>query len=642
MNKPPPSVLQTPGFAHYSLAWSPFHTSRIALASSANYGLVGNGRLHLVSLAPGAGGVPALNVDKYYETQDGLYDVAWSEIHENQLVTASGDGSIRLWDVMLNDLPIRAWQEHTREVFSVDWSNLQKDLFVSSSWDGTVKLWSPERPRSISTLHAHHSCVYQALFSPHQPGVIATCSTDGTMRLFDMRTPAYLPSGPPNSNFNTPLSAPVLTVPVSTTEVLSLDWNKYRPYVLATAGVDKGVKVWDCRMVKTGPEAGQEAVGGICELGLAGHEYAVRKVQWSPHRADVLASASYDMTCRIWSTTPAPGRTHLLHIHDPHSEFVVGCAWSLYDEGVIGSCFPPELHGKNVVYELETMSSNLRDDSDPEDILSSSLGTLYDYAAITYSSAGSVFTYTVPGDIVSKLGRHLTHGESPSADLTITLTTPDTKAANWHLHASSIWVSSLYLAGHLDELGLAAHNQPLSILELGASAGLPGILIAKLYENIRVTVSDYPDDELIRTLAANVARNEVEKRCTAVPYGWGSDPSVLLQDVPDGYDVIIAADTLWNPELHSVFIQSLALTLRKRDDARVHLVAGLHTGRYTIEAFLKAVQAFGLEIESAVEREVEGGHARPWSVDWAEGEDDGERRRWVVWMVLKWARQEGP
>jgi peroxin-7 len=37
-----------------------------------------------------------------YETQDGLYDLAWSEVHENQLVTASGDGSIKLWDVMLN------------------------------------------------------------------------------------------------------------------------------------------------------------------------------------------------------------------------------------------------------------------------------------------------------------------------------------------------------------------------------------------------------------------------------------------------------------------------------------------------------------------------------------------------------------
>ena len=40
-----------------------------------------------------------------YETQDGLYDVAWSEIHENQLVTASGDGSIKLWDIMINVRP---------------------------------------------------------------------------------------------------------------------------------------------------------------------------------------------------------------------------------------------------------------------------------------------------------------------------------------------------------------------------------------------------------------------------------------------------------------------------------------------------------------------------------------------------------
>jgi peroxin-7 len=37
-----------------------------------------------------------------YETQDGLYDLAWSEVHENQLVTVSGDGSIKLWDVALN------------------------------------------------------------------------------------------------------------------------------------------------------------------------------------------------------------------------------------------------------------------------------------------------------------------------------------------------------------------------------------------------------------------------------------------------------------------------------------------------------------------------------------------------------------
>lgn len=37
-----------------------------------------------------------------FDTQDGLYDLAWSEVHENQLATASGDGSVKLWDVVLN------------------------------------------------------------------------------------------------------------------------------------------------------------------------------------------------------------------------------------------------------------------------------------------------------------------------------------------------------------------------------------------------------------------------------------------------------------------------------------------------------------------------------------------------------------
>ena len=37
-----------------------------------------------------------------YDTQDSLYDLAWSEQHEHQLVTGSGDGSLKLWDVTLS------------------------------------------------------------------------------------------------------------------------------------------------------------------------------------------------------------------------------------------------------------------------------------------------------------------------------------------------------------------------------------------------------------------------------------------------------------------------------------------------------------------------------------------------------------
>jgi len=43
-------------------------------------------------------------------TQEGLYDCSWSEMNQNQLVSASADGSLKLWDVMTtDDYPIAHW-----------------------------------------------------------------------------------------------------------------------------------------------------------------------------------------------------------------------------------------------------------------------------------------------------------------------------------------------------------------------------------------------------------------------------------------------------------------------------------------------------------------------------------------------------
>ena len=37
-----------------------------------------------------------------FESQDGQYDVAWSEMNDNQLVSTCGDGSVKLWDLQTN------------------------------------------------------------------------------------------------------------------------------------------------------------------------------------------------------------------------------------------------------------------------------------------------------------------------------------------------------------------------------------------------------------------------------------------------------------------------------------------------------------------------------------------------------------
>lgn len=75
-----------------------------------------------------------------FDTNDALYDLAWSEINENQLVVACGDGSLKLFDLGVNDFPVMSFHEHKREAFSVSWNPVTKDNFISSSWDGTVKI----------------------------------------------------------------------------------------------------------------------------------------------------------------------------------------------------------------------------------------------------------------------------------------------------------------------------------------------------------------------------------------------------------------------------------------------------------------------------------------------------------------------
>ncbi|PWY98354.1 WD40 repeat-like protein [Testicularia cyperi] len=340
----PLSRVRTQGFAGYSVAWSPFFDRRLAVSSSANYGLVGNGRLHILSLGPNPASLdPDLVVEKVFDTQDGLYDLAWSEAHENQLVTASGDGSIKLWDIALQQHPIRNWAEHNREVFCVDWNNIKKDVFASSSWDCSVRVWHPERPTSLLAITAHTACVYSCAFSPHSPDLLATASGDGHMRLFDLRQSTAA------------AAAPVATVPVGG-EVLSVDWNKYRPMVLATGSTDRVAKTWDLRhlgsaqQTPAGMGAGIDTTTAATPLAaMLGHEYAIRRVAWSPHSPHLLATASYDMTARVWDTDAAarstvsglPGAaaqaTSMRRVHDAHTEFVVGISWSLFQEGLVAS-----------------------------------------------------------------------------------------------------------------------------------------------------------------------------------------------------------------------------------------------------------------------------------------------------------------
>lgn len=290
-----------------------------------------------------------------------------------------------------------------------------------------------------------------------------------------------------------------------------------------------------------------------------------------------------------------------------------------------------------------------------EVILGSSLEFLYAYTPVTFW--GDVFVHKRSG---------------------CTFESPNPATSSWGLHASSIWIASLFLADHIAEVikdgndggsgeSVGEHTTAAGkeTLELGAGSGMSGIVLAKEYGkrnyNRVVTMSDYPDPSIVACLHQNIARNNIPATCIrVVGHAWGDEHSIPYLG-SNAFDTIIAADTLWNSELHIPFCQTLNMTLKKSISARIYLVAGLHTGRWTIHHFVQTLtQQFPFILESITERfagttfsendnyisqsdgddddDVERQDTRVpdrnWVVD-RQGETEAERRRWVIWMVIK-------
>lgn len=257
-------------FAGYAVRASPFVRGQLAVATAANYGIVGHGRLQCVMAGQGIA---------TFTTSCGLYDCCWSERSPSVILAAGSDGSIRLYDLEAHTggRPITVFNEHVGEVSSVEWNLVLKETFASSSWDGTVKVWAPERSSALLTLGTNTaSRAYEARWAPHHASLLLSTNGDGTVTMWDPSVGTM----------------PVAAFSCDGSEVLTADWNKYDANIFVTGSVDRAVRLWDVRHAQV-PLHVQPA-----------HDAAVRKLRFSPHTRSLLLSASYDTSVRLWDTAP--------------------------------------------------------------------------------------------------------------------------------------------------------------------------------------------------------------------------------------------------------------------------------------------------------------------------------------------------
>jgi peroxin-7 len=286
-------------FCGYSVKFSPFRENLIAVATSQYYGIAGNGRVSILDLTS------QLSPVIEFTTRDCCFDVAWSEGSDSIVAAATGDGSVKIYDISkrgVGDRPLVALTGHSAETYSVDWNIHQKNLIVSASWDRTVKVWDlVSHGAAIRTIPTHTGIVYESKWSPRDSDLFASVGGDGKLVVSSMKTPS-----------------PVMTLP-GNAELLCVDWNKYRENIIATGGVDRCVRIWDLRHCGSPLH--------VMDQNLL----AVRRVKWSPFVENQLMSCSYDMSVKIWENGG------LIQTFNHHSEFAVGIDYSVLRKGLVAS-----------------------------------------------------------------------------------------------------------------------------------------------------------------------------------------------------------------------------------------------------------------------------------------------------------------
>jgi peroxin-7 len=301
-----------PGYHGYSIALSPYGTKNFVIASAANYGIVGNGRVIVGAVPPTF--ARAQTELRDFPTQDAAYDARWSELHEHRVVSVHGDGSAAFWDLARpSQDPIQSWPAHTREIFSVDWCSSDKSVFVTAGWDSAIRVWQNDLTQAVTQQNLSPErlepiCIYKAVWSPHRPGTLVAGSSDHFVTLWDTR------------------GRPMQRWPAHHHHVLSVDWDKYMQDVFYSASADGSLATWDIRNPQVPLKVIEKA-----------HSHPTRCVRASPHAPGIVATSGYDMAVRVWNTN-SNNQMPIWENTKHHTEFVFGLDWALDTPGVLASC----------------------------------------------------------------------------------------------------------------------------------------------------------------------------------------------------------------------------------------------------------------------------------------------------------------
>ena len=211
------------------------------------------------------------------------------------------------------------------------------------------------------------------------------------------------------------------------------------------------------------------------------------------------------------------------------------------------------------------------------------------------------------------------------------------------LEAHRLWNGSRVMADYFEDE--ASQSRYLirgkTVLELGAGAGLPGIVCGLVLGARKAVVTDYPDPDLVATIDKNIREceraarvaidSDANKGTTTSPellayrpgtivadgYIWGGAPEPMLAhlaeentenaEYTEKYDVVLLADLLFRHAEHAKLAYSVRETLKRDPASRAYVFFTSYRPwlRHKDLAFFGHACAAGLVVEHLQEKKLE-------------------------------------
>lgn len=187
--------------------------------------------------------------------------------------------------------PIATLRMHKEEGYALDWApatSFPNGRLLTGDCEGKIYSTLGSENGSFSTdtrpFIGHTGSIEELQWSPSEKNVFASASSDGTVKVWDVRSKSRKPA---------------VDVKVSNTDVNVMSWSRQTTHLLATGADDGQMAVWDLRQWK--PQAGSNAQltpSPVASFNF--HKKPITSIEWLSTDDSVLAVASADDTVTLW------------------------------------------------------------------------------------------------------------------------------------------------------------------------------------------------------------------------------------------------------------------------------------------------------------------------------------------------------